>query len=294
MKEIKVSIIEAFAKQVKMGNPAGVIFDADSLTESQMQNIAKIVGFNESVFILKSAVADMKLRYFTPNHEMNLCGHATIASISEFMKKNHIKESKSLTVETLAGIININYNADLHEVTMTQSPAKFKTFNGDLVELMSSIGLSIDDLDKNYPVIYGNTGIWTILIPIKKLESFERMKPVNEKFSDILKEIPTASVHPFSLETIYSYNDMHGRHFSASHSGTIEDPVTGTASGVMGAYYITYIKDVRNVELMIEQGQEMGRDGQVKVCASKMNDGEIEVEISGTSVFVEEINLTIK
>ena len=89
MKEIKVSIIEAFAKQVKMGNPAGVIFDADSLSESQMQNIAKIVGFNESVFILKSAVADMKLRYFTPNHEMNLCGHATIASISEFMKKNN-------------------------------------------------------------------------------------------------------------------------------------------------------------------------------------------------------------
>ena len=293
MKNIKVSIVEAFARQVKMGNPAGVIFNADSLTESQMQNIAKIMGLNESVFILKSAVADMRLRYFTPNHEMNLCGHGTIASISEFMKKNHTKKSTSLTVETLAGIINVDYDRNLNEVTMTQSQAKFKTFDGSLSELMSSIGLSINDLDKNYPAVYGSTGTWTILIPIKHLESFERMIPATRKFSEILREIPTASVHPFSLETIYSHNNMHGRHFSASYSGTIEDPVTGTASGVMGAYYIKYIKDIQNVELMIEQGQEMGRDGQVKVYASKINDN-IEVKISGTSVFVKEINLTIE
>ena len=293
MKSIKVSIVEAFTKQVKKGNPAGIVFDADHLTESQMQNIAKIVGFNESVFVLKSTVADIQLRYFTPNHEMNLCGHGTVASICEFMKQNHIKNSKNLTVETLAGIIDIHYNSSLNEVTMSQSPAKFKAFNGSLVELVSSIGLNIKDLDENYPVMYGNTGTWTILIPIKHLESFERMVPSTEKFLNILNEIPTASVHPFSLETIYSHNNMHGRHFSASHSGTIEDPVTGTASCVMGAYYITYIKDVQSVELMIEQGQEMGRDGQVKVHASKINN-QIEVEISGTSAFVEEINLTIE
>lgn len=289
MKVIKALYTEAFSKQAGKGNPAGIIFDADNLTTIEMQTIAKLIGFNETCFILKSSVADLRLRYFTPNHEMNLCGHGTVASICELMSQS-IGSSKHLTIETLAGIINVSYDSNLHEVTMTQAPAEFKIFNGNIDELAASIGLHINDIDNNYPITYGSTGTWTLLVPIKHIASFKRMKPDNQKFSQILSEIPTSSIHPFSLETIDSNNDMHGRHFSASHSGTIEDPVTGTASGVMGAYYINYIKDINYAELKIEQGQEMGRDGYVKVYASKINKT-IEVRISGTSVSIKEIIL---
>jgi len=292
MKEVGVLCAEAFSNQVNKGNPAGIVFDANWISYNEMQSISNRIGFNETVFILESKVADIRLRYFTPNHEMNLCGHGTVASICELMSRNNIKNSKSLSIETLAGILKVYYDNYLHEVTMEQSPAKFRMFNGDIEKLASSIGINIADIDDKYPIVYGSTGTWTILIPIKHIETFKNMKPNNKEFSGVLKEIPTSSVHPFSLETIYPNNDMHGRHFSATHSGTVEDPITGTASGVMGAYYIKYIKDVNNIKLRIEQGQEIGKDGLVKASAAII-DNKIEVSISGTSIFIEEKILKI-
>ena len=58
-----------------------MVLNADDLTEEEMQSIARSVGFNETTFILQSEQADIRLRYFTPGHEMNLCGHATMASM---------------------------------------------------------------------------------------------------------------------------------------------------------------------------------------------------------------------
>ena len=84
---------------------------------------------------------------------------------------------------------------------------------------------------------------------------------------------------------------MHGRHFSSPYSGTIEDPVTGTASGVMGAYHLNFISHRRSKSIIIEQGQEMGRNGFVTVNVLK-SDKDILVEIEGTGVFVKEIELT--
>lgn len=80
MRTRKVLHYDAFASNPDMGNPAGVVLHADDLDVESMQSIAKSVGFNETVFILKSDKADYRLRYFTPGHEMNLCGHATIGS----------------------------------------------------------------------------------------------------------------------------------------------------------------------------------------------------------------------
>ena len=78
---VTVDCFEAFTTVPGKGNPAGVVFDADFLTEPQMQEIAKKVGFNETAFLVKSDKADLRIRYFTPGHEMNLCGHGTIAAI---------------------------------------------------------------------------------------------------------------------------------------------------------------------------------------------------------------------
>lgn len=292
MREVKVLCTEAFSNQAKKGNPAGIVFDADYLSDYEMQHIANKIGFNETVFILESKIGDIRLRYFTPNHEMNLCGHGTVASICELMMRNNINESKNLSIETKAGVLQVYYNNDLHEVTMEQAPAEFRMFNGDIEKLTASIGIKIADIDDKYPIVYGSTGTWTVLVPIKHIETFKNMKPYNKEFSNILKEIPTSSIHPFSLETIYSNNDMHGRHFSASHSGTVEDPVTGTASGVMGAYYIKYIKDADSIKLRIEQGQEIGRNGLVKVSAAII-DNMIKVSISGTSIYIMEKILRI-
>ena len=138
--------------------------------------------------------------------------------------------------------------------------------------------------------MYGSTGIWTLLIPIKKLDIFSKMKPENKRFPEVLTQKPRASVHPFCLETYDKDADMHGRHFSSPFSGTVEDPVTGTASGVMGAYYISFIRSLDEKNITVEQGQEIGKSGMVYVKVKKEY-GNLNVEIKGEAVYAGEIFL---
>lgn len=121
------------------------------------------------------------------------------------------------------------------------------------------------------------------------------MKPDNAQFPGILLEMPRASVHPFCLQALDGKAFMHARHFSSPYSGTVEDPVTGTASGVMGAYYMTYIDgNLPWMKFDVEQRQEMGRDGRVTVEVIRTATGHLEVYISGTAVFVQPFTVTYR
>ncbi|GGP16347.1 PhzF family phenazine biosynthesis protein [Oceanobacillus neutriphilus] len=298
MKSVKVYHYDAFSKEPNKGNPAGVILDGDKLTEGQMQEIAFKVGFNETAFPVKSEAADLGIRFFTPGHEMNLCGHATMATVYALKTRGLLGEITELTIETRAGILPVKLHSTAKKeiiITMNQAVPIFEAFHGSKRDLAHSIGLEEDDIHDTLPILYGNTGTWTLLIPIKHLEAFHRMKPKNEDFPAILKEMPKSSVHPFCLETYDEETDMHARHFSSPYSGTVEDAVTGTASGVMGAYYAQYIrKDSKEaLKLVVEQGNEIGKDGRVGVQVSE-NGESYDVQITGSAVFVNELNIMIE
>lgn len=287
---MKIYKYEAFTDKAGMGNPAGVVFECDDLTEDEMQKAAGKIGFNETVFLLASKEADIKMRYFTPGHEMNLCGNATIAGVKALFEKEN---KKIKTVETLSGIIDVNMevqNTGKTFISMKQLPAQFEEFKGDKAKLAEAIGIKEKDIDDDLPIMYGSTGIWTLLIPIKKLDIFSKMKPENKRFPEVSAQKPRASVHPFCLETYDKDADMHGRHFSSPFSGTVEDPVTGTASGVMGAYYISFIKSLDEKNIAVEQGQEIGKSGMIYVKVKKEY-GNLNVEIKGEAVYAGEIFL---
>ena len=299
MKTINVFHYDAFTNKPNMGNPAGIVLDADGLTEEEMQRIAEKVGFNETTFVLSSEVADIRMRYFTPGFEMDLCGHGTVGTIFALRERGLLEEKASLTIETKAGILPIQIGVNEKEGTfikMRQATPQFKDFTGSTEELAHSIGLEVNDLDVSLPIVYGSTGNWTVIVPVKNLDVCERMKPNNEVFPSVLKEIPNASIHPICLETYDEKVHMHGRHFSSAYAGTIEDPVTGTASGVMGAYYATYVeKDFdHEMELIVEQGQEIHKDGRVTVYVTKDVENEkLQIDIAGTAVYVKEFEVLI-
>ncbi|WP_261302994.1 PhzF family phenazine biosynthesis protein [Paenibacillus andongensis] len=297
MKTIKVYHYDAFSHIPNMGNPAGVVMDGEKLSDDDMQKIAEKVGFNETAFPLKSEKADLKIRFFTPGHEINLCGHATMATIYALKTKGLLGDQTEWTIETKAGVLSITLDPHLNKgiyITMQQATPQFQEFNGSLEKLASAMGIQEEDIETNLPTLYGSTGIWTLLVPIKNLSTFKAMKPNNKHFPEVLQEMPKASVHPFCLETYDVNAHMHARHFSSPYSGTIEDPVTGTASGVMGAYYANFLNKEADspLNLLIEQGHEMGRDGRIHVTVTLNND-QYGIEVKGTAVHVKDFEVSI-
>lgn len=279
---VEVIHIDAFSRTPGKGNPAGVVLEAEQLDEQMMQDIAKRVGFNETAFVLSSAVADFRIRYFTPGHETPLCGHATMGSIYALYRANKLP-GHDFTIETGAGILAIHIeDGDEVRITMQHAKAQFAPFIGSRKALAEALGLTEDELAADLPIVYGSTGAWTLLVPVKKLASFARMTPQIERFPEILTDRPTCSVHPFCLEAQFDEADMHARHFSSPYSGTTEDVATGTASGVMGAYYKEFIdhKKALPYTLVVEQGMEIDKDGRIYVHVDTA------ISISGTAVFV--------
>ena len=104
--KVTVYTLDSFAKEFGGGNPAGVVLGADHYSEKEMKLIAKEVGFSETAFVMNSDNADFKIRFFTPNEEVDLCGHATIGAFSLMLDKRIIT-SYNYTQETKAGILGV-------------------------------------------------------------------------------------------------------------------------------------------------------------------------------------------
>ncbi|WP_019508672.1 PhzF family phenazine biosynthesis protein [Pleurocapsa sp. PCC 7319] len=292
MKEIKVLHLDAFTKIKDKGNPAGVVLFKDELKEEEMQLIAKKVGFNETVFIEKCIDADYRFRYFTPEHEMNLCGHATIAGVYALYQYNDLKENLAIEIKTNIGIIKakaISKDRDCI-VEMEQEPPKFLMFEGEVEKLASVLNIAPENLIDN-EIIYGNTGTWTLLVPVKSGKDLETMMPQTNNFPEVLTQIPKTSIHPYTLQYFDQNNLVVARHFSSPHSGTIEDPVTGTASGVIAAYLLKKYRK-NKIEIDVLQGREMGKDGNLKAYAWKHGE-KIEIKITGACVYNQEMRVNI-
>ncbi|WP_420976872.1 PhzF family phenazine biosynthesis isomerase [Bacillus vallismortis] len=287
MKEIEVLKYEAFTSSPGKGNPAGVVLEGDHYTEEEMQIIAERAGYSETSFIRNSESADLELRYFTPGHEMNLCGHATVASLYVLCEKGMLESGKTYSIQTKAGTLPVKISEKdgrIH-ITLEQASPQFKPFTGDRKKLAAALGITEEDFHEDLPIVFGSTGIWTAIVPLRSLKAAKKMRPDNKQFPDVLVDLPKASVHPFTFETVHPDSDLHGRHFSSPYSGTIEDPVTGTASGVMGAYMKQY-GHAKQREFIIEQGQEIGKDGKVGIEINEEGD-QVKVNMTGTAVYSE-------
>ncbi|UKS57557.1 PhzF family phenazine biosynthesis protein [Exiguobacterium acetylicum] len=268
------------------GNPAGVVLDANQLSELEMQRIARANGFTETTFVLTSDQADYRMRYFAPDREMNLCGHGTIAALTALETTGRLP--MTLQIETKSGTLPASRLAN-GMFRLQQGRPELQPFEGKIDRVLASIGLELKHLDDRWPVVYGSTGNWTLVLPIRRLEDFQQMIPDNARFADVLSDHPEASIHPICFDTYEEQATMHGRHCSATGAGSIEDPVTGTASGVMGVYYRQFIQPATTeTTIIVEQGHEMGRPGQVgiRISGAGLDHSKWKVEMDGQAVFV--------
>ena len=279
MKTYRIKHVDAFTTHPFSGNPAGVVIEAKGLSESEMQSIGKEKNLPETAFVLPPTVkgADLRIRWFTPTNEIDLCGHATIASFhalaEEGLEGMTTQGQHYFKLETKRGILSVKVEKNFQGTTIEfQLPIpEFRAKKSLPPALLKSLGISLADIDRRLPIVAERD----LYIPVKKLAKLQSLHPDFGALRSACDSAKIIGVCLFTLECSEKNSSVHSRFFAPS-VGINEDPVTGSANGPLGVYLYKYVlptgikvaarelSDGRT-EFIGEQGSELGRPGHVKI-----------------------------
>ncbi len=280
--------VDAFTRQALGGNPAAIIFDADDLTDDQMQALAVEMNLSETTFVMRSQVADFKVRFFTTAEEIPLAGHPTIATFHALAEAGRItgEGRVRVTQELKVGVLPVEidlWDGKPQRVIMTQRAPQFLHTYAP-APWAAALGISAEDILAETPVQTVSTGTPQLMIPIRSLEALGRIAPDEQALLQLRAEGDWFSLHAFTTETLDPAHAAHSRHF-APGDGMFEDPVTGSATGNMAAYLFYYGIEARRT-FTVEQGHLLNRPGLVDVEIDGTPDAITAVRIAGSAVTV--------
>ncbi len=293
MKKYIIYQVDAFTKSKFKGNPAGVVVNADGLSEKQMQTIARELNNSETAFLFHSddKSCDGAIRYFTPTVEVPTCGHATIAA----MHAKAIEEETGsciLNIKTKIGILPfeiVRFDESI-KVWMTQGDIEIAPpLSQDIQSiLLECIGILPEDLDSRCPIQIASTGHSKVMVGITSREKLNKLNPDLHQLKNLSQVINCTGYFVFTLNSddpdILSY----GRMFAPA-IGINEDPVTGNANGPLGAYLVhneVVDTEVDTFSFKGAQGEAIGRDGIVEVKVSIKNKKPSLVKIGGDAIVI--------
>ena len=280
--EYNAFTVDAFA-----GNPAGVVLNASGLDAVTMQRIARQMNLAETAFLVPSTnpAADVRLRWFTPAMEVDLCGHATIAAFSAAAERGLFPVGKGATrelkVETRSGLLRIRIarSDDATRVAMQIPVPEFAELDVDRDAFASVWGVNASDLDGAWRVLRG-LNYW--YFPVRDRSS---LAALTLKVKELARFDDSAAFAFYTHETVDADSDWHLRFFAPFH-GVDEDVVTGSAQGPMGVVHLldrgTEPSDGWT-ELKGEQGDLLGRPGRVGVRVLQEAGRLTDLEIVGSA-----------
>ncbi len=283
---VSVYTVRSFAKTEEGGNEAGVVLNADNLSEEEMRKIAALIGFSETAFVMNSKVADFKVRFFTPQDEVDLCGHATIA-VFYTMAVTGLLKTGAYKQETKAGILGIEVKENQF-IMMNQTIPVFSDLP-DRYEIADSLNIQESQLSQDLPVQIVSTGIRDIIIPVTGIQQLFAIQPDMEKIRQISRKYNVIGYHVFTLETQYGATAA-CRNFAPLYD-ILEEAATGTSNGALGCYLYHYgkVDSGQANNLVFEQGYSMKKPSEILV--SLLVEGE---EILGVRVGGSARNLRIR
>lgn len=285
--------VDAFTRSKFKGNPAGVVVNADGLSASQMQDIARELNNSETAFLLSpdDDTCDTRIRYFTPSVEVPTCGHATIAAMHAKAEEENVG-SCILQTRTNIGVLpfEIEQSDERIKVWMTQGEIEFETFLSEDIreQIVRHLGLSFDDLDKNCPIQIVSTGHSKVMIGISSRDRLNQLNPNMDGLKEVSEIINCNGFFVFTLNSQDSSVLSYGRMFAPA-IGINEDPVTGNANGPLGAYLVkNKLAGVGEnaFSFLGAQGEAIGREGIVEVVVTIENGEPSQVKIAGEAVTV--------
>ena len=268
METRRALLVDAFAAEPLAGNAAGVVPDAAGLSEGQMRAVAAELGASETAFLTPGdGDADDRLRYFSPATEVDLCGHATIATYGALFAEGAI-DGGERTLDTNVGDLAVAVDDD-GTVWMRQQAPTVEVVDVDAGRLGAALGIdpaALRDVGADLPAAVASTGLPFLVVPVNFFERLGEADPDDEAIERLSAEFDAAGVYAFTFDALRGDSTLHGRAFVPS-LGISEDPVTGTASGAVGGYlrHVDAFDGDEPDEMAFEQGHFLDRPGHVRV-----------------------------
>ena len=254
--EVNIYVASGFSKNKMGGNKAGVVIDSPDLSTAEKKAIAKQLGYVETAFITESKEADFKFEYFTPKEEVDLCGHATIASFTVLKQLKKLSKSE-FTIETKSGILNILLNENT--IFMEQAKPKF-------YDLLSVSELEecfdIEAINKENSIQIVSTGLKDILIPIKSEKELENLTPDFDRIAEVSKRHNVIGMHLYVVE---------GERIICRNFAPLYDINEEAATGTSNAALASFLFEKRYLEketYVFEQGYALNSPSEIIVKLS--------------------------
>ena len=263
-------IVDAFTNEPFGGNPAGVVLlDGDFPGEKLMQQVAAELRYSETAFVQQNGPQEFTVRYFTPAGEVDLCGHATIATFGLLRQEGIIPDHSLCINHTLAGDLEISVGEQIMMQMATPRAIDKPIDIGRLHHIMA--GTDCDEWPQ-LPVEIISTGLPDIMMPVMSLEALNALQPDMDALADLSRQLGVTGVHAFAI-TEDGYT-AHVRNFGPLY-GIPEESATGTANGALTHYLHRQSIINAPAECRFLQGEAMQRPS--VIATSLQADGNINV-----------------
>ena len=210
--------VDAFTDRPFAGNPAAVCILSQERDAQWMQNVAREMNLSETAFLLRQEDG-YNLRWFTPAVEVELCGHATLASAHVLWETVCLKQEEEARFHTLSGLLTAKLKGGWIEMNF---PAERETAAPATPGLEKALGVTFNYVGKNR---------FDYLVEVNAEEAIRNMAP---DFT-LLGAIPMRGVMVTSRSASREYDFI--SRFFAPQVGVNEDPVTGSAHCCLGPYW---------------------------------------------------------
>jgi len=200
-------MVDAFADELFKGNPAGVCVLDEPLETNVMQKIAMENNLSETAFVVKNSTG-YDLRWFTPAKEVELCGHATLATAC-VLSTVYDSNANFFEFNTLSGILKVRYTGELYEMNFPVRPATEVSINEDM---KAAVGVPIKSA----------WGGYNLLLELDDERTIQNLNPD----IDAVKRLK--DWHGLIITARGKSCDFVSRYF-APNVGVNEDPVTGSS-----------------------------------------------------------------
>lgn len=282
---MKLYVVDAFTTKRFSGNQAGVaLLEAgeDYPNDDLLQALAAELKHSETAFAKDLGGGRFHVRYFTPEGEVDLCGHATIATFTT-LRDEGVVAPGVYTAVTLAGELSIQVEESA--IWMDMAPPKVvRSFNeSEAAELYAAYGLTPEDAAEGYIPKAVSTGLTDILLSVKSREVLDRAAQNEAEVTRLSQKYEVVGVHMF-VPTLTAECTCHVRNFAPLYA-IPEESATGTSNGALTYYLYEYGKVKAGEDNVFVQGEKMGKPSVIQSRLIEEN-GVTNVKIGGGAVIV--------